>query len=128
MKNEEHCAGHINGFQHLKETLGGLETEFDIGVKISEELSDPSCFKPTPGGRAFAEDRLVLYGSIAQKGSLQSRKVLRYGLTRAAYFPDLNSGCRMIVDLALPALENDLKLLKSGGEPESIRRIVMLRW
>jgi hypothetical protein len=130
MKNEEFCVGHTNGFEHLDRPLGGLEDEFDVGIKIRKEESDQYVVDPSTGVN-WAEPRLVLYASVAHQNSAKIRKTLRYGLTRSAYGTQLNSideANPMLLKLALPALESDLSLLKSEKEPDSAAKIVMLCW
>jgi hypothetical protein len=121
----------MNGFEHFEPALGGLEDEFDVGIKIREEESDLHELDPSTGQKVWYEPRLVLYASVVSKGSPTARKTLRYGLTRTAYGTELNSiheAVPMLLGLALPALRSDLGMLKSGREPSSATQIAMLHW
>jgi hypothetical protein len=131
MKNRKFCLGHVNRFEHLETALGGLEDEFDVGIKIGEEESDLYELDPSTGRRVWCEPRLVLHASVVHKDFPDDRKTVRYALTRAAYGTELSSvddAIPMLLELALPALKSDLSLMKSGGQPDSATKIVMLRW
>jgi len=131
MKNGKFCLGHMNGFEHFETALGGLEDEFDVGIKISEEESDLYELDPSTGLRVWYEPRLVLYASVVHKDFPSDRKTLRYGLTRAAYGTQLNSiddAIPMLLRLVLPALKSDLELMRGGEQVHSAKKIVMLRW
>lgn len=131
MKNEKFCDGHMNGFRHLDTDLRGLENEFDVGIKISEEESDQYEIDPHAGVKVCYEPRLVLYASVVHKDFPNDRKTLRYGLTRTAYGTELNSindAIPMLLGLALPALKSDLELIRSGTKVDSAKKTVMLRW
>jgi len=131
MKNGKFCLGHVNRFEHLETALEGLEDEFDVGIKIREEESEHYGVDPNTGVKVWDEPRLVLYASVVHKDFPNDRKTLRYALTRAAYGTQLNSiddAIPMLLELALPALKSDLTLVKSGSQPDSATKIVMLRW
>ena len=131
MKNLKFCDGHTNGFRHLETDLGGLEEEFDVGIKIEEEESHLYEQDPATGLKAWYEPRLVLYASVVHKNFPNDRHTLRYGLTRTAYGTELKSideAKPLLVKLALPLLERDLKKMEAGGEPESATKVLMLSW
>lgn len=121
----------MNGFEHFESALGGLEEEFDVGIKVREEESDPYEIDPYTGVKVWYEPRLVLYASVIHKNFPNDGKTLQYGLTRAAYGTQLNSiddAIPMLLAHVLPALKSDLGLIRSGNQVDSAKRIVMLRW
>jgi len=121
----------MNGFEHFQSALGGLEDEFDVGIKIREEESDQYEIDPYTGVKVWYEPRLVLYASVVHKNFPNDRKTMQYGLTRTAYGTQLNSiddAIPRLLALVLPALKFDLGLTRSGNQVDSSKKIVMLRW
>jgi hypothetical protein len=131
MKNGQVHSCNKNGSKHLENSLHGLENEFDVEVSFKPEESDWCEPDPVTGVPKRAEPRIVLQFFVVNKNSPGDHKVLRYGLTRAAYGTELKNAAEaypMSLKLALPVLESDLKVVLDGMEPDALTKVVMLNW
>jgi hypothetical protein len=123
------CAGHVNDFRHLTLRSDGLEDEYDLGFKFEERESEKFHVDVKTGVRAWAEPFLVLYISVAQRGSPRSLPTLRYGLTRSKFVGGLTSNPEdreRLLEMARRYIKEDVVTLKGGGTPEAARDVVML--
>ena len=123
MKDEFLCEGHFNGFEHLP--MEGFEGKFDVGVKFQREDPPRPAVDPITGIKAWPGPVLVLYVSVADKESADERKTLRYGLECAQWASPLTPSPENRWQL-IERMKPDLEILRSGGQPDSLRQIVMV--
>lgn len=83
---EPECFGHHNGFVHLDVDLGGLEKDFDLGVKFETRESADSTISPQTGIQTWSEPLLALYVSFDSLAPGPRRHgTLRYALGRSRW-------------------------------------------
>lgn len=130
MNDKVTCLDHTNGFEHFVGQLGGLEEEFDLGIKFEERDPDEYSIDQTTGVKVWPEPVLSLYVSVKQVPAFHRSPVtLHYGLTRSRFSggPTSNEADRQrLLELAIPLLISDLRLLKSGEKPTSLTKTKMV--
>ena len=125
--NTPHENVHREGFEKLSEEFGGLEYEFNLSRKFSEEESEESQINPKTGLKLPTEQILVLSVSV-QHMEWTTSLVLRYGLSSSRLnHPHPSETDKInLFQLAHPHIQSDLIQLKKQQLPDSLYIVRML--